>query len=116
MLNAVSGWGRQGLQIIPGIAAFFFDDDKTLGHEADALLEEGDSPREPLLNGYPRPGVSHPPCVFLFRTVQGCVLFRLCILIQDCSGVHSIFLSCSHIQDFSTVFSIPLLWFHLGLI
>eukprot|EP00884_Botryococcus_braunii_P015730 jgi/Botrbrau1/2840/Bobra.0125s0047.1 len=45
-----------GLQIIPGIAAFFFDDDKTLGHEADALLEEGDSPREPLLNGYPRPG------------------------------------------------------------
>jgi hypothetical protein len=41
----------QALQVIPGITAFFFDDDKTLGHEADALLEEGPDSTTPLLNG-----------------------------------------------------------------
>lgn len=46
------GARAQALQVVPGIAAFFFDDDKTLGPEADALLESSGAMRQPLINGH----------------------------------------------------------------
>ncbi len=39
----------QALQVIPGVTAFFFNDDKALGAESDALPQNGSQQR--LLNG-----------------------------------------------------------------